>query len=93
MPRTPAREPAPPTDFESAIAELEQIVQSMEAGALGLEDSLGRYRRGAELLRYCQTQLQSVQEQVKVLEDGLLRDFQSTAGRAVVVGSEDDEGD
>ena len=93
MPKTASREPAPPADFESAMGELEQIVETMEAGDLTLEESLGRYRRGAELLRFCQGQLQSVQDQVKVLEDGLLRDFQPAAGRAVVTGASEDVGD
>lgn len=74
------------------MGELEQIVEAMEAGELALEESLGRYRRGAELLRYCQSQLQSVQNQVKVLEEGLLRDFQPGGARAAQAGSVEDEG-
>jgi exodeoxyribonuclease VII small subunit len=93
MPKTAPREPAPPADFESAMGELEQIVETMEAGDLTLEESLGRYRRGAELLRFCQAQLQSVQDQVKVLEDGLLRDFQPGAGRTAGTGAGEDIGD
>lgn len=74
------------------MGELEQIVEAMEAGELALEESLGRYRRGAELLRYCQSQLQSVQDQVKVLEEGLLRDFQPAATRSGAIGGVTDDG-
>jgi exodeoxyribonuclease VII small subunit len=71
----PAKESAAPARFETAMAELEKIVSSMEAGQLSLEASLENYRRGAELLTWCQGQLQAVQDQVRVLEDGLLKDF------------------
>jgi exodeoxyribonuclease VII small subunit len=55
----------------------------MEEGELPLERSLAAYRRGAELLKYCQAALQDAQQQVKVLENGVLRDFKSD-------GSDDD---
>lgn len=67
----------PPQSLESALAELEKIVSSMEEGELPLERSLAAYKRGAELLKYCQAALQDAQQQVKVLEDGVLRDFKS----------------
>ena len=67
----------PPQSLESALAELEKIVSSMEEGQLPLERSLAAYKRGAELLKYCQAALQDAQQQVKVLEEGVLRDFKS----------------
>lgn len=67
----------PPQSLESALAELEKIVSSMEEGELPLERSLAAYKRGAELLKYCQAALRDAQQQVKVLENGVLRDFKS----------------
>ena len=67
----------PPQSLEAALAELEKIVSSMEEGQLPLERSLAAYKRGAELLKYCQVALQEAQQQVKVLENGILRDFKS----------------
>ncbi|HEY7658354.1 MAG TPA: exodeoxyribonuclease VII small subunit [Burkholderiales bacterium] len=67
----------PPQSLESALAELEKIVSSMEEGELPLERSLAAYKRGAELLKYCQAALQDAQQQVKVLENGVLREFKS----------------
>jgi exodeoxyribonuclease VII small subunit len=64
----------PPT-FESALAELEAIVAEMEAGQLPLEKSLAAYQRGAELLKFCQSALQDAQQQVRILEDGVLKNF------------------
>ena len=61
--------------FETALAELESIVEKMEGGQLPLEQSLAAYKRGAELLQFCQKQLQDAQQQVKVLESETLRKF------------------
>ena len=61
--------------FESAMVELEQIVVDMEAGKLSLEDSLAAYKRGAELLSFCRTKLDAAQQQVSVLENGVLKEF------------------
>ncbi len=67
--------------FETAMAELEQIVADMEAGNLSLEDSLLAYKRGAELLTFCRTKLEDAQQQVSVLENGVLKDF-ATGGES-----------
>jgi len=75
MSKTPRAQP--PQSLEAALAELEKIVSSMEEGELPLERSLAAYKRGAELLKYCQAALQDAQQQVKVLENGILRDFKS----------------
>lgn len=72
MPRSPAPAPAEPT-YEQALAELEQLVQAMEAGQMPLDHLLESYRRGAELLAFCRQKLQAVEEQVKVLEEGQLK--------------------
>lgn len=72
MPRPPAAAPAEPT-YEQALAELEQLVQAMEAGQMPLDRLLESYRRGAELLAFCRQKLQAVEEQVKVLEEGQLK--------------------
>jgi len=69
------------TSFESAMAEIEQLVADMETGRLSLEDSLAAYKRGAELLAFCRTRLEDAQQQVRVLEDGVLKDF-SGSGEA-----------
>jgi exodeoxyribonuclease VII small subunit len=67
-----------PTSFESALNELEKIVTSMEAGQMPLEQSLAAYKRGAELLKFCQAALQDAQQQVKILEDNVLKSFGAT---------------
>lgn len=64
--------------FESALAELEKIVESMEEGQMPLEESLTAYKRGAELLKFCQSRLQDAQQQVKILENSVLKNFGAT---------------
>jgi exodeoxyribonuclease VII small subunit len=53
--------------FESALKELESIVSQMESGQLLLEQSLTAYKRGAELLQFCQKSLAEVEQQVRIL--------------------------
>jgi exodeoxyribonuclease VII small subunit len=67
--------PAAELTFEQALAELEKIVASMEAGQMPLEQSLAAYKRGAELLKFCQSALQDAQQQVRILEDNVLKNF------------------
>lgn len=69
-----------PASFEAALAELEEIVAKLEAGDLSLQASLAAYRRGAELLAYCQAQLKDAQQQVEVLEKGVLRPLEAGEG-------------
>lgn len=71
---------AVPVNFEAALAELEDIVATMEGGQLPLADSLAAYRRGAVLLQYCQGVLKDAQLEVDVLEKGVLKPFE-TGGR------------
>lgn len=64
-----------PKSFEAALAELDGLVTSMESGQLALEQSLSAYKRGAELLQYCQSALQAAEQQVRILEEGTLKPF------------------
>ncbi|WP_137919626.1 exodeoxyribonuclease VII small subunit [Hydrogenophaga sp. 2FB] len=74
-PRSPraAAMPAPATSYEAALEELEQLVAQLDAGKLPLDQLLTRYQRGAELLAFCRTRLDEVEEQIKVLEGGALK--------------------
>jgi exodeoxyribonuclease VII small subunit len=75
-----AKTPDAPASFEAALAELEKVVAAMEDGALPLKESLAAYKRGAELLVYCQAALKDAQQQVAVLEKGVLKAFDAVAG-------------
>lgn len=70
-------QPTPPKSFESALSELETLVQTMESGKLSLEESLSAYQRGMELLNYCQSTLNAAEQRVQVLEAGGLVELPS----------------
>ena len=76
QPGDAARGETHPENFEAALRELEQTVARMESGELSLEQSLASYKRGALLLQYCQAALGDAQQQIKVLEEGMLKEFQ-----------------
>ncbi len=84
MPRstaTPSKAPPDvqePASYEQALAELDRLVQQMEGGQLPLDQLLDGYRRGAELLGFCRARLQAVEEQVKLLDDGVLKPWTAT---------------
>ncbi|MCV2367609.1 exodeoxyribonuclease VII small subunit [Roseateles oligotrophus] len=63
------------TSYEHALGELERLVADMEAGQLPLDQLLESYRRGAELLGFCRSRLQAVEQQVKVLEGEELKQW------------------
>jgi len=60
--------------FEQALAALEEVVQQLEQGKLGLTESLEHYETGVDLLKQCHTTLQQAARRIEVLtevdEDG-----------------------
>ncbi len=73
-------------DFESALTELEQLVQQLENGELTLEKSLELFERGVELSRYCHTQLEAAERRLEVLDDR----GEATPPPAALTGSGDE---
>ncbi len=69
MARTAKTEPSPVADFEASLEALEQLVEQMERGDMGLEESLAAYERGVGLYRRCQTALEQAELRVKLLSD------------------------
>ena len=57
----------PVARFESAMKELEALVQAMERGELSLEDSLQAYERGMILSEECRVALESAELKIKTL--------------------------
>ena len=75
-------------DFESAIAELEKIVKTLEEGDLALEKSLELYERGVQLSRFCHSRLEEAERRIEILnERGEVKP--APAG----LGQPDDEGE
>ena len=55
--------------FESALNELEAIVGTMESDQLPLNQSLSSYKRGTELLQFCQKTLADVEQEIQILNE------------------------
>ena len=70
---TASKHGAPTLSYEAALQELEQLVTRLESGDLPLEQLLGQYQRGAELLKLCRDRLEVVETQVKVLDQDKLK--------------------
>ncbi|NIR32608.1 MAG: exodeoxyribonuclease VII small subunit [Gammaproteobacteria bacterium] len=60
----------PQLDFEKALKELEELVETMERGELSLEESLKSFERGIQLTRACQQALREAEQKVEILTEG-----------------------
>jgi exodeoxyribonuclease VII small subunit len=54
-------------NFESALSDLESIVEELESGDLSLENSLKSFEKGIKLARKCQEKLSQEELQVQKL--------------------------
>jgi exodeoxyribonuclease VII small subunit len=60
-------------NFETALGELEEIVQRLESGDTSLEGAIESYERGVALKKHCQGKLREAQLRVDKIEaDGTL---------------------
>jgi exodeoxyribonuclease VII small subunit len=51
--------------FEAAIAELERVVERLDAGDVPLEESIALYERGAALKARCEAKLAEAEAKVR----------------------------
>jgi exodeoxyribonuclease VII small subunit len=62
-----AKQPDAELKFEEAMAQLEEIVRTLEAGDVPLEDSLAAFEKGVGLVRVLHARLDAVQEKIEEL--------------------------
>ena len=65
-----ASEPAIELSFEDALAELEQIVKTLEQGSAPLDQSIELYQRGDRLKRHCEARLKAAQARIEQIAFG-----------------------
>jgi exodeoxyribonuclease VII small subunit len=53
--------------FEKALADLEKIVKTLEAGDIPLEKALDKFEAGIKLSRYCSQTLDEAEKRVTML--------------------------
>ena len=62
--------------IEEAFQELDVLAQKLEDRETSLEDSFKFYKKGMELLKYCNDKLDTVEKKMlQMNEDGTLREF------------------
>lgn len=57
--------------LEESLQKLEKIVQELEKGQLGLDESLERFEVGVKLYQNCRQSLEEAEKKIKVLTDSL----------------------
>ena len=50
--------------FEDAIAQLEELIEQIESGEVGLEQSLEQYEHGMALIKHCQGVLATAEKKI-----------------------------
>ncbi len=84
--RPPVSESLPPSDeelrarpFDELVLELQRIVQQLEAGSVGLEESIALYREGLRLHAACEARLREAELRITELGRGARRAGESEA--------------
>lgn len=66
----PTVRPADGLTYEQAITELEGIIDRIESGEIGLEESVKAYERGVALQNHCKAILARAEQRVSELTPG-----------------------
>ena len=74
LPKTTDSAPLPET-YELALQELEHLIADLESGQLPLDQLLSSYQRGAQLMVFCKSKLEAVENQIKVLDGNELKNW------------------
>jgi exodeoxyribonuclease VII small subunit len=72
-PKASADRAAVAASYEEAMAELERLVAQLDAGQLPLDQLLTHYQRGAQLLAFCKSRLEAVENQIQLLDGEQLK--------------------
>ena len=62
------RQPEDELSYEEAVERLEAIIDRIESGEIGLEESIAQYERGMALVRRCRDVLDRAQQRIETLE-------------------------
>ncbi len=68
----PKKQPTPPApqkmSFEQAVEELELIIERIEEGRIGLQESLAERRRGDALIKRCRSILDAAEQELQQIK-------------------------
>lgn len=68
-----ASKTATSVSYEAALQELEQLTAQLESGQLPLDQLMSGYQRGADLLKFCRSKLEAIEQQIRVIDDDQLK--------------------
>jgi exodeoxyribonuclease VII small subunit len=74
-------------DFEQAVEAVEKIIEKIESGEVGLEQSIAEYERGVALIRRCRQVLERAEQRVEELTGQMQADAATRATDAKGEGS------
>jgi exodeoxyribonuclease VII small subunit len=79
-------------NFESAMDQLEKIVDQMESGKLPLEELISHYEKGMRLVKICQERLAAAEQKIEIITrnsagKAVVKDFDATAATAASPGA------
>ncbi|WP_237559991.1 exodeoxyribonuclease VII small subunit [Desulfohalovibrio reitneri] len=63
-----------PRSFEEGLERLEKIVEALEKGETSLEEGVALYKEGLSLATDCRARLEKARHEVRVFQDGKLRE-------------------
>lgn len=75
--------------FEEALEQVESIIDRIERGEIGLEESLGEYERGVKLVQHCRQIHKHAVQRVDELTQRLLAGGGDGGGGEVETGEQD----
>jgi len=71
----PKNKPTDGNSFEKRLERLRGIVDALERGDLPLEEGLALYKEGLALAGDCGRQLENAKNEVRLVQEGLLKEF------------------
>lgn len=54
--------------FKDLIYEIEQLVETLESGELDLEEGIGAYKNGLEIIKEAKSRLEEIEHKFEIIE-------------------------
>ncbi|WP_285906591.1 exodeoxyribonuclease VII small subunit [Pseudodesulfovibrio pelocollis] len=74
--------------FEERLERLKDVVDRLERGDLPLEQGVALYKEGLALAQACGKQLEAARQEVRIVSDGLVREFEALEAMAAEDGDD-----
>ncbi|MDD3313584.1 exodeoxyribonuclease VII small subunit [Pseudodesulfovibrio sp.] len=74
--------------FEERLERLKSIVERLERGDLPLEEGVELYKEGLAQAQACSRQLETARHEVKIVSDGLVKEFEALESLGAEDGDE-----